>query len=60
MKQQVSVCSAKEGITYSFDNGKIIDYQDNYKYMGNLPFAIYFDFETTTGDAIFFIQKCMW
>ena len=54
MKEHISVCSAKEGITYSFDNSQIIDYQDNYKYMGDLPFSIYFDFETTTGDAVFF------
>ena len=25
--------------------------------MGNLPFSIYFDFETTTGDAVFFDTK---
>ena len=54
MKEHISVCSAKEGIIYSFDNSQIIDYQDNYKYMGDLPFSIYFDFETTTGDAVFF------
>ena len=57
MKEHISVCSAKEGITYSFDNSQIIDYQDNYKYMGDLPFSIYFDFETTTGDAVFFDSK---
>ena len=57
MNQHISVCSAKQGITYSFDNAQIIDYQDNYKYMGDLPFSVYFDFETTTGDAVFFHSK---
>ena len=57
MDKHISVCSAKEGITYSFDNAQIIDYQDNYKYMGDLPFSIYFDFKTTTGNAVFFDSK---
>ena len=57
MEKHLSVCSAKEGITYSFDNSQMIDYQDNYKYMGDLPFSINFDFETTTGDAVFFDSK---
>ena len=54
MDKHLSICAAKEGITYSFDNSQIIDYQDNYKYMGDLPFSVYFDFKTTTGSAVFF------
>ena len=57
MKHHISLCSAQEGITYSFDNAQIINYQDNYKYMGDVPFTIYFDFETTTGNAVFFDSK---
>ena len=53
MNHHISGCAAKEGITYSFDNATIIDYQDNYKYMGDVPY--YFDFETTTGNAGFFL-----
>ena len=53
MQNHLSICAAKEGMTYSFDNSQIIDYQDNYKYMGDLPFTVYFDFETTTGDPFF-------
>ena len=52
----LSICAAKEDITHSFYNSQIIDYQENYKYMGDLPFSVYFDFETTTGNAL--IQKC--
>ena len=60
MKEHLPVCSAKEGLMFSFDNSQIIDYRDSYKYMGDLPFSIYFDFETTTEDAIFFfIQRCL-
>ena len=57
MKKHLSMCAAKEGITYSFDNGQILDYQDNFKYQGNLPFVVYFDFEKTTGNAVFFDPK---
>ena len=39
---------------YSFDNGQIITFQDNFKYLGDIPFTVYFDFETTTGDSVFF------
>ena len=54
MQNHLSICATKERITYSFDNSQIIDYQDNFKYMGDVPFSVYFDFETTTGDAVFF------
>ena len=59
MQTHLSICAAKEGITYSFDNNQIIDYPDNYKYMGDLPFSVYFDFETTTGNVVFFDLKML-
>ena len=60
MKKHLSVCSAKEGISYTFDNGQILNYQDNSKYLGDLAFTVYFDFETTTGgNSDVFIQLCM-
>ena len=57
MNHHLSACAAKAGVTYSFDNGKIIDYQDNYKFMGYIPFSVYFDFDTTTGSVVFFYAK---
>ena len=57
MKKHLEVCAAKEGITYSFDNGNIISFQDNFRYQGDLPFTVYFDFETVTGDSVFFDPK---
>ena len=56
MKKHISICAAREGITYSFGNGQIINFQDNLKYLGDVPFTVYFDFETTTGDSAFFDQ----
>ena len=32
---------------YNFNNQNLISYQDNFCAMGHIPFAIYFDFETT-------------
>ena len=57
MQKHMSCCAGKAGFTFSFDNGKIIDYQDNYKHLGDVPFSIYFDFETTTGSVVFFDAK---
>lgn len=54
MQEHVSVCAGQVGFSYSFDNGKIINFQDNFKKIGDLPFSIYYDFETTAGSAVFF------
>ena len=50
-------CSGKAEFTFPFDNGKIADYQDHYKNLGDLPFTIYYDFETTIGSVVFFDAK---
>ena len=57
MKKHLSACAGKAGLTYSFENGKIIDYQHNFKSMGDVPFSIYYDFETTTGSVVLFDAK---
>ena len=40
-------CTGKPGVIYNFNNQCLISYQDNFKNKGDLPFIIYFDFETT-------------
>ena len=35
------------GVTYNFNNQNLISYQDNFHAKGDIPFVIYFDFETT-------------
>ena len=57
MKKHTSICIASVGITYSFDNDQIINFQDNLKYLGDVPFTANFDFETTTGNSAFFDPK---
>ena len=54
MEKHLSCCASKAGFTFSFDNGKIIDYQDHYKNLGDLPFTVYYGFETTTGSVVFY------
>ena len=56
-QEHLSCCSGKAGFNYVFDNGKILNYQDNYGKIGDLPFTIYYDFETTAGSVVFFDAK---
>ena len=57
MKEHLACCSGKAGLTFSFDNGKVIDYQDHHSNLGDMPVSVYFDFETTTGNFFFFLCK---
>lgn len=57
MEKYKKVCAVKEGIVYTFENGKIISFQDNFKYLGDVSFTVYFDFKTTTGDVVFLGPK---
>ena len=57
MLKHLSVCSGKAGFTFYFDNGKIVNYQDHYRNLGDLPFSIYYHFETTFGSVVFFDAK---
>ena len=40
-------CSERPGVVYNFNNQTLISYQDNFHAKGDVPFVIYFDFETT-------------
>ena len=42
MKKHLSICAAREGITYAFDKGQIINFQDNFKYPGEVPMLFIF------------------
>ena len=52
LEKLVQVCSSVAGVVYKFSNQKIVSFHDNFKFMGNLPLTVYFDFETTTGDSV--------
>lgn len=51
MKKHLSICAAKEGITYAFDNGQIVTF--------DVSFTVCLGFETTTGNSAFSDRKCM-
>ena len=40
-------CSGRPAGVYNFNNQNLISYQDNFHAKGDVPFVIYFDFETT-------------
>ena len=39
------------GVIYKSENQNLASFKDNFKYLSDLPFAAYFDFETTTSSA---------
>ena len=60
-KTHINCCFKTAGVVYKFENKSIINFQDNFKYMDDLPFDIYFDCETTTGETttkMFLISYC--
>ena len=52
MSKHIKCCAGQSGYTYQF-NDSIVNYQENFNKIGDLPSAIYYDFETTTGSGIF-------
>ena len=40
-------CSGRARVVYNFSNQNLMSYQDNFHANGDVPFVIYFDFETT-------------
>ena len=57
MEKHLTLCSGKIEINYVFDNGKMLIYQDNHNKIGDLPFAIYYDFVTIMRLVTFFDAK---
>ena len=51
-ENHIKRCNNIAGIVYEFKNNKIVSFQENFKYMGDLPFTVYFDSETATGDSV--------
>ena len=46
-KRHMENCSGRPGEVYNFNNQNLISYQDNFRGKCDIPFVIYFDFETT-------------
>ena len=41
----LKICSKMPGVIYRFENQSLMTYEDNQKFLGDLSFAAYFDFE---------------
>ena len=52
MATHVKCCTGQAGYSLVFDQS-VVNYQDNFNKIGDLPFSVYYDFETTTGSAIY-------
>ena len=53
LERHLQACSSVPGIICKFENQNIQTFLDNMKFMGDLPFSIYFDFETTSAKKIY-------
>ena len=58
MKKNTRIWAAEEGVTYTFDNGHIISFQDNFRYMGDVLFTVYLVLRQLRVTLFFLTQKC--
>ena len=56
MSNHIKCCAGQSGYTYEYENS-IVNYQENFNKIRDLTFAIYYDFETTTGSGVFHDAK---
>ena len=54
LDKHLKSCSFMPGIVYKSENQHITTFEDNFRFMGEQPFAIYFDLETTCGKKEFY------
>ena len=60
MKEHLSCCVGKAGFTFSFDNRKVIDYQDHYSNLGDMPFSLYISILKQLLEMFFFFYATMY
>ena len=53
LEKHIKVCGSLPGIIYKFENQNISSFEDNFRFMGQLPFAVYFDLETPCRKKVF-------
>ena len=46
-KRHTESCLGVLGVIYNFNTKTLISFQDNFNSKGDLPFVVYYDFETT-------------
>ena len=50
-------CVQSAGIVYKTDNKALVTFEENYRYLGDLLFVVYFDFEPIAGNNLFQDKK---
>ena len=50
LNKHLETCSFMPGIVYKFENQHITTFEGNFRFMGDLSFAIYLDLEKTCGE----------
>ena len=53
LERHLKVCGSMSRITEKFENQNISSFGDNVRFIRELPFAVYFDLETTSGKKIY-------
>ena len=53
LEKHLKVCSKIPGIVYKFQNEYLSTFEENFRLLGDLPFTIYFDLETTCGKKLY-------
>ena len=56
-EKHLTICLQSAGIVYKFDNKMLVGFEDNYRFLGDLPFALYFHLERTAGSNLFQDKK---
>ena len=54
LEKHLETCSFVPGIVYKFENQHITTFEDNFRFLGEQPFAVCFDLETTCGKKEFY------
>ena len=52
LEKHLKICSKIPRITYKFQNEHLPTFEENFKLLGDLPFTVYFDLETTCGKKL--------
>ena len=53
LEKHLKVFSKIPRIVYKFENEYLSTFQENFRLLGDLPFTIYFDLETTCGKKLY-------
>ena len=48
----LKICAKMLRVIYKFENQSLVTCENNLKFIGDLSFSVYFDFETATGSSL--------